>query len=756
MSKKLAWLIIVAVIALTAAASYQITNLRFDYEFENFFPAGDPTLDFYHDYMDKFGSDVDFVLLALRNEEGIFQEDFLLSARELRNALNDVRHRDRIISPFEAADFAVGPFGPIEIPYLHPDDPERYAADSTRIYKYDKGVGSLFSPDGKSIAMVIQIERNLSKIETDSVYYDIQDVVENFEFDQLHLAGKAIGQAYYIEQIKYEFTFFFILGVILITVVLILIYRSIWGVTVPLIVVLLAVVWLMGVMGLFGKPIDIMTALLPLVLFVVGISDVIHLLSRFFEEVRNGNTKSQAITIAYKQVGRATFLTTVTTALGFFTLVSSSIIPVRQLGIYAAVGVFLAFILAFSLLPAILTLTKVPKLAYKEPSSSVWNKLVRTIFRFSLNNKWGISIASALIAGISLIGISMVEIDNFLLEDIGEGDPTRGSFEYFENNFAGARPFEMYITVKDSSSTLFSDAAIDEMLRIEDYLKSEYEVGFIISPLNLLRSVNQALNGGKDSAFEVPTAGKERARVLKLISKFEKRPEFSAIMMEGYKEARFSGKIVDKGGKATKIRNQKMALALLESDPLKVIDYQLTGMALLIDQNNETLSVDMMTGLLIAFAVVALIMGIIYRSFIMAIVSLIPNMLPLMMVGGVMGFAGIDLKVATSIIFGIAFGIAVDDSIHYLSKYRLERLKGRSPVWALRRTAVSTGKAIIITSLILSAGFFALSTSDFTSTFYVGVLVSITLVGAVFADLLLLPLLLLLASSWEERKKSKS
>lgn len=738
---------------LTIGAGFQITNLRFDYEFENFFPRGDSSLNFYHDYMDKFSSDVDFVLLAARNDEGIFDEDFLLKAREMKRELQKIEKCKRVISPFDASDFAMGPFGPVEIPYLHPDDPSRYKQDSIRIYTNDKAVGSLFSTDGTSISMVIELQENLSKVQTDSVYFDIMDVVENYEFDELHLAGKAIGQAYYIEQIRFEFMFFFSLGVILITTVLILIYRSIWGVIVPLIVVLLSVVWLLGLMGLTGKPIDIMTALLPLVLFVVGISDVIHLLSRYFEEIRNGKPKFEAIKIAYKQVGMATFLTTVTTALGFFTLVTSSITPVRELGIYAASGVFIAFILAFSLLPAILTLTAIPKLALKEPSSSMWNKLTRSIFRFSLRTKWGISIASILVVIVSLFGISRIEIDNYLLEDIGEGDPHRGSFEFFEDHFAGARPFEMYIAPKDTSETLFSDGAIEDMLAIESYLKKDYGdgVGFMISPLRIIRTVNQALNGGLDSAYVVPPAGPQRDRVLKFIDRFAKRPEFASIMTNDKKEARFSGKVIDIGGKRTKEENIAMEEYFTSEYPLEHVDYELTGMALLIDKNNETLSMDMMTGLLIAFAVVALIMGIIYKSILIALISLIPNMLPLLVIGGVMGLTGIDLKVATSIIFGISFGIAVDDSIHYLSKYKLELNKGKSMIWALRRTSISTGKAIILTTLILSSGFLALATSDFTSTFYVGFLVSITLVFAVLSDLLLLPLLLLWASRWKRK-----
>ena len=144
--------------------------------------------------------------------------------------------------------------------------------------------------------------------------------------------------------------------------------------------------------------------------------------------------------------------------------------------------------------------------------------------------------------------------------------------------------------------------------------------------------------------------------------------------------------------------------------------------------------------------VVAIIMGFMFGSVRIAIISLVPNIIPLLMVGGFMGLIGIDLKISTSVIFGIAFGIAVDDSIHYLIKYRQELKKGRSNIYALKRTSISTGKAIILTTIVLCMGFVSLSASDFTSTFYVGVLISIALASAVAADLILLPILLLKSS----------
>lgn len=741
MSQKLAKITLILIGLLTIGAAWNIQYLRFDYEFENFFPTEDPMLNFYTEYKEKFYTDVDFVLMAIKNDAGIFDEEFLQKAQAMKEGLQEIDEVDRIISPFDAKNYALGPFGPIAIPFLHPDDPSRYEADSTRIYTYNKQVGSLFSEDGKSISMMIEIEPNLSKVETDTVYYKLMAVIDQYEFDEMHMAGKVIGQAYYIEQIKFEFALFFSIAVLLVVIILILVYRSLWGVLVPLMVVLLSVVWLLGLMGIVGKPIDIMTALLPLILFVVGISDVIHLLSRYFEEIRNGKQKRDALAVAYKQVGMATFLTSLTTALGFLTLISSGIRPVRELGIFAASGVFIAFILAFTLLPAVLSLISVPKLAYKEPSNIFWNKLVRMFFFVSMRKqKWVLGITAVVIVW-AVFGMSRVEVDNYLLEDVGADDPLRYSFAFFEEHFAGARPFELYIEAKDSTDNIFSYDAVQDMLSLEDYLKNDYGVGFMVSPLNLLRSANQALNGGLDSAYRVPETKEELAQLRRVLKRFEKRPEFASIIADEGRAARFSGKIHDQGGKRTKEMNQVMH-AYFDQHPLDVLDYELTGMALLIDQNNESLSKDMLSGLIFALLVVATIVGIMYRSVIMALVSVVPNILPLLVIGGFMGITGIDLKVSTSIIFGIAFGIAVDDSIHYLSKYRLERGKGRSVIWALRRSSISTGKAIMLTSLILCAGFLSLVSSDFTSTYYVGLLISITLAAAVLADLFILPVLI--------------
>lgn len=742
MSKRFAKFTILIITLLTIGAGYEISNLKFDYEFEHFFPTDDPELEFYQDFKEHFDTDIDFVLMGIKNNEGIFNQEFLVKASNMKDEMSQIPHVKRILSPFDASDYAMGPFGPIAIPYLHINEPERYEADSIKIYTYQKQVGGLFSADAKSISMFLVLDDTLSKVETDTVYQNLVEVFNRYQFDEFHAAGKAIGQAYYVNQIQYEFTLFIIIALFLITLVLFLIYRSVWGVVVPLLVVVLSVVWLLGFMSLMGKSIDIMTTLLPLVLFVVGIGDVIHVLSRYFEEIRAGFDKLDAIKIAYKRVGTATFLTSLTTSMGFLTLLTSGVKPVRELGVFAGVGVFLAFFLAFSLLPAILSLSAVPKLAYREPSSVGWNILVTRLFRFSLGNGRAIVGASLVVAALSVVGISRIEINNFLLEDVGKDDPIRVGFMFFEENFAGVRPFELQLTVTDSNVNVLDPQVIDEMLKVEQYMIDSFGVGFMASPLNIIRSANQALHGGHDTAYVVPMSDNDLNKTKTLVTRLANRPEFAALLTKDLKNARFTGKIHDLGGKATKAKNEALIRHFAEEDELQYSKIALTGMSLLIDRNNETLSSNMMSGLLFALGVVALIMGLLFKSWKLACISLIPNILPLMIVGGVMGLFGIDLKISTSVIFGIAFGIAVDDSIHYMVKYRQERKKGRSKLYALKRTSISTGKAIILTTLILCMGFIALSTSDFTSTFYVGVLITITLASAVIADLILLPVLI--------------
>jgi hypothetical protein len=289
--------------------------------------------------------------------------------------------------------------------------------------------------------------------------------------------------------------------------------------------------------------------------------------------------------------------------------------------------------------------------------------------------------------------------------------------------------------------TLERIQAIDS---IEQIFASQFGIKGFVSLATVTKNLNRAANGGGMDTYRIPENQDEFRKLEGQLAKLNKAGKLKIVMNAAGNESRISAQVKDYGGKKFNekyVENQNRVNSILQKVNLEM---RYTGMAFLIDKNNETLAATLMGGLLIAFGAVAILMGGIFKSVKMVLITLIPNILPLLVVGGFMGFFDIDLKVSTSIIFTIAYGIAVDDTIHYVSKLKMELLKGRSVLYALKRTSISTGKAIVLTSLILISGFFALIFSDFASTFYIGLLVSLTLILAVLADLFLLPALIIL------------
>ena len=457
-------------------------------------------------------------------------------------------------------------------------------------------------------------------------------------------------------------------------------------------------------------------------------------------------------------------LTSITTAIGFLTLLTSSIDPICDFGIYSAAGVLIAFILAYSLLPAVLVLTPAPKVNNNVYSNTFWTKQLHNGFGFLLRNRKLVVASGLLLMIVSGIGLSKIEVNNFLLEDLSETDPFKQEFDYFEESFAGARPFEMALIFEQGVSPWDLDALFYQE-KLDNYLTTNYGAGNLMSPVAIVKAANRALNGGKDEFHRIPENAQELNKITRNLGKFgsDKLVDLfyynelqalhetykdsllvDSIMFKGHKKnwGRINGKVPDSGSTIFFEKEDSLNSFLSSELDNPYFKARITGTARLIDINNRTLATNMLGGLAIAFAVIALIVGFMFKSIKMIFISLIPNVFPLLVIAGVMGWFGIGLKVSTSIIFTIAFGIAVDDTIHFLTKLRLELAKGKSLPYAIKRTFISTGKAIIVTSLILCGGFLTLIGSDFLSVYYIGLLISITLLMAVLSDLFLLPLLI--------------
>lgn len=742
--KVLSYLSLGLVLLITAFSIYELRKIKFNYDFENFFPVNDPDLDVYLDFRKTFEYDNEFVLIAVENKKGVFQKSFLEKIELLSDSLKLVPDIISVTSPTTLQNTSITAFGPIRTPLIHVDESERYKSDSALIFQSEELIGSFFSKDGKSISLFIKTTQGINKINSDKLVATVNRLLVNSNFDKFRTASKAQGQKTYLDRLTGEFYIFFICSFLLIVLFLYISFRSFWGVWVPLMVVILSIIWTLALMTALGKPLDIMTVLLPTMMFVVGMSDVVHIVTKYLEELREGNSnRFDALLKTIKDVGFATLITLLTTSLGFLSLLNSHILPIRDFGLYTSIGVFIGFILSFTIVPVVLNVIPQPNLKLENKSSQFWNKRLLKLLSWVLKNGKLIGFGTIVLVILSFVAIGKININNYMIEGLTTKDEMQQDFIFFEKHFAGARPFELIATPTDTSSTMLGIKEIKAMNKLETYLKDNYKVGFILSPISILKEINKANNNGNPTYYTLPADSESIADLTDQLAQFRKRKELKNLLTTDGKQARISGKMHDIGSKIIREQNQKLKTFIASESEMGAINIQLTGAAVMLDKNNEYIVANTLQGLLLSILIVGLIIALIHKSWKMALIAIIPNLLPIIFIGGLMGLLGIELKSSTSIIFTIAFGIATDDTVHFLGRLKLELLKGKSLLYALKRTYLSTGKAVVVTSLILAAGFMTLMTSGFESTFLFGLLVSITILIAVLTDLLLFPLLVI-------------
>lgn len=735
-------LIILVIICITVASTFQIAKLKFNYDFESYFPTQDSDLEYLIQYRNEFENDTDFLVIAIENKQGIYDSAFLNKVNTLTKTLQTNTDTRKVLSPTSLKTPIIGAGGFFEIPLLHFNDPSKLKFDSIRIAKYPHLVNGLISKNTNAIMLVVFNTQNINKKNGDALIDFIDRNVQKYHFDAVHIAGKIKASKVYVEKMQEEVVIFIMASTVLIGLFLFIAYRTAWGVIVPLITVVLSIAWTLAIMSLLGKELDLLTSLLPPILFVVAMSDMTHLLSKYLEELRNGLPQIPALKLAIKDVGLTTFITAVTTAIGFVTLINSSIVPIKDFGFYTGIGVFVAFALAFTFLPAVLVLLPMPKIAKLKNEELFWYKFLQKIFMWICRNPISIISATVTLVMFATFFIFRISIDAKLLDDISDKDPLKKSVSYLEQNFGGIRPFEMAVFSADSSP-IFNYTSLKKLDEVEQYLIKTYGVKDLISPNTFVKYLLQASNGGLDDYYRFPTEEEFDliAPKLKLITK---RKEFALFCNKNFSKMRISGKMNDVGSLAIAHKNEVLNNYLKTIKANKYWNSQLTGSSLLIDKNNSYLAKSLIEDLVMGIVSIGLIIGLLFRKTKMMVLALIPNLIPLVVIGGIMGASGIHLKASTSIIFSIAFGIAVDDSIHFLSRFKMELAVKKTHLYALKRTYLSTGKAMIVTSLILISGFATLLLSTFESTFYTGLLIGLTLLIAIIADLLLLPALLII------------
>jgi len=602
--------------------------------------------------------------------------------------------------------------------------------------------GALISSSGNATAIVLRInEEENTFFNRNYIIDSINDVLDEYRSDyEFHTSGIPYFRNQYVNLLNGEIVMYIAISSILIILLLWYIYRTIWGVLFPMVIVWSTLLLTVAIIQLTGGYLEIMSSTIAPILLCVGVADAIHMISKYDDARESGFSKHNSIIEMLKTLGSATFLTSLTTAIGFATLFTSTVMPMRRFGIYTAAGVLLAYLVTIFFLPVILSRLK-SKRIFDEKSGSFYPLLQKWLYKLSGLNRLNyrkVVIFGLLVTLIFSIGITKIEVNGKVFDDVGDDTELMQDSRFFSDQIAPQFPMEFLINTEEPDGALSVDL-LQRVSQFEQKLLEYPEIHRVVGLHTLMGEVHRVLTGGKrneDLDNPLPDSDQAIAQYT-LLMEINEADELYNLVDFDYRKLRITAQTEDAGSKRiNEIRDEfRSEMERLFPDE----EVTVTGTTILSADLTDKIVYSLAWSIMLAIFAITFIMAMLFKSFKMALIALVPNLIPLLIVGGVMGFAGIDIKPSTAVIFTIALGIAVDDSIHYLARFRIEYLKSKAMLPSLTATTVRTGRAIIVTSLILIAGFGTLITSAFTSTAMMGILVCTTIFGALMADLFVLP-----------------
>ncbi|NJC27144.1 efflux RND transporter permease subunit [Neolewinella antarctica] len=743
--------VLIAFAFFSLAAIYGCFQLKFTFDFSQFFPRGDDDLAFFLEFVEEFEGDDNFLLVAVDRPEGVFDSTFLENAHSFALEARELEMIEGVQSLTTFSYPVKTPFAVTTIPAIHRSDPARYAADSARIMQDERFVNNLINKEATTLVILLKTQ-SLVNLNSDSVdvvssldkakllMASVQEVMDRYEFDDYHYLGAANFQVEMVATQVREVIVSAIVSGILVTLVMFFLFRRPLGILVSLVSIALGLLLFLGLLGLLGRELNAIAALYPVLMIIVGTSDVIHIMSKYIDELRRGRDKETAIRITIKEIGLATLLTSTTTAIGFATLLTSRVNPIRDFGLNAALGVMVAFVTVILFTTALLSYLSVDQIVKIGRQQAFWDRLLERTYKFSRLNPARIKIGFAVVAVLCVWGISMITTNYRIESALPIGSKLTDDFLFFEKELSGFRPFEMAISTKDTAK-ITDFEVMTQIGKIEDYVKQFPQVQSTASITAVYRSINQMFNNNRPDAYELPTDEATYQKYQRLARQIP-ASSLNILMNEDATKARITSRFGDLGADSVKVFMDRTDAWINANVDTSLVAVRSTGTGVIIDKNSEYIRRNLLQGLGLAIVIVCVIMGILFKSWRMLFISLVPNILPLLLAGAMLGFLGIELEAGVSIVFAIIFGIAVDDTIHFLAKYKLARGKGLDVEDAIHLTFKEAGKAIVLTSIVLFFGFMVMLFSVNPPSVTIGLLISLTLASAVISDLLLIPLLL--------------
>lgn len=502
--------------------------------------------------------------------------------------------------------------------------------------------------------------------------------------------------------------------------------------------------WSFGVLGLLHYEITVLTALIPPLIIVIGIPNCIFLINKYQQEIKSHGNQAKSLQRVITKVGNATLMTNVTTASGFATFILTNSKLLKEFGIVASINILAIFLLSLFIIPIVYSYMAIPKYKHLKHLNKEWiGKFVQWMERMVREHRIAIYIATIILLCASIVGIYNIKLSGSLIEDMPKNTEFFKDIKFFEKEYEGIMPIEIMINTQRPKGVM-NLATLKRMDELQEFLEEIPELSKPLSVVDLVKYSKQAYYNENPEYYQLPNS-QERAFILSYAKSSTKSTNLLSSYVDSTGQyARMTVFLKDTKTERFNRIEEDIRAKIAKLFPEERYTVAITGKAFVFEKGTKYLVNNLLLSLSLAILLIALFMAWMFRSVKMILVSLIPNLLPLLITAGIMGFIGVPIKPSTILVFSIAFGISVDDTIHFLAKYRQELITHN---WRIKRSVYAalkeTGVSMFYTSIVLFFGFSVFTISSFGGTVALGALVSITLLFAMLSNLLLLPSLLL-------------
>lgn len=754
------YLLLTLLVLLTAFFAYHAAQVKLSYEFSKAIPLNNPKYLAYQSFKRTFGEDGNLMVIGIQTEK-LYQKDFFNDYAALSRNIKSVRGVEDVLGIPVATNLVKDTLTEklTPSPLFAPRELSQQELDSSKqvflnlpFYRY-----LLYNPETNASLLAVRINKDiLNSAARTSVVTGITNKADSFAAKHqldIHYSGLPLIRTRMADRIAAEMRWFLLGSLLLSALILLLFFRSIGTVLLSLGVVIIGVIWSVGTMHLFGYSITLLNALIPPLVVVIGIPNCIYFLNKYHTSYNETGNREQALVSMISRMGVVTLFCNITAAIGFavFALTKSAIL--KEFGIVAGINIFLLFVISLVLIPSVLSMQRPPKERHMRYLENRWLLAVLDKLElWSLNHQKLIYGVTGLVLVIAVAGLFRLRSEGFIVDDLPKSDPIAADLKFFETHFKGVMPLEVVIDTKKKNGLRSNPLQTFE--KIDSFSNFLFAQNMIGKPLSIVEglkfarqayydgdSTNYGLPNSFDISFLLPYLGgkKDSATGNNNFTRL-----LNSFMDSSRQQARISMNMADVGSKRLPEvlqLAQNRANQLFDSSRYRV---ELTGTSVTFLEGTSFIINGLTESIAWAFLFIALSMIYLFRSWRILFCSLIPNLIPLIITAGVMGWAGVALKPSTVLIFSIALGIAIDITIRFLVSYKQERSKGAGNAReTVIKTIHSTGISILYTSLVLIAGFVIFCFSGFGGTQSLGWLTSLTLVLATLTNLIFLPALLL-------------